>query len=158
MVAQVAAEDPDTVPKIAQPRMFTCINRPGSQPSHGESPSNISSESLVRYRISPIQTNIGSAASVHEALEPQKDWNRFTSGGVLVKNCSPNQATAARAMPIHTPPIKSTNNKNNRTKPASRGPIRPSPKNRLPRDGLLQRADTLVFACSVRLSSRPGRQ
>src|SRR6059036_954042 len=92
MVAQVAAEDPDTVPEIAQPRMVTCIKRPGSQPSHGESPSNISSESLVRYRISPIQTNIGSAASVHEALDPQNDWNRFTSGGVLVKNCRPNQA------------------------------------------------------------------
>src|SRR6267142_556196 len=108
MVAQVAAEDPDTVPKIAQPRMFTCINRPGSQPSHGESPSNISSESLVRYRISPIQTNIGSAARVHEALEPQNDWKRFTSGGVLVKNCSPNQATAASAIAIHTPPSSST--------------------------------------------------
>src|SRR5437667_1536873 len=107
MVAQVAAEDPDTVPKMAQPRMFTCVNRPGSQPSHGESPSNISSESLVRYRISPIQTNSGSAASVHDALEPQKDWNRFTSGGVLVKKCSPNHATAVSAIAIHTPPVSS---------------------------------------------------
>src|SRR5256885_13036641 len=105
MVAQVAAEDPDTVPKIAQPRMLTCIRRPGSQPSQGEMPSNISSESLVRNRISPIQTKSGSAARVHDALEPQNDWNRFTSGGVLVKNCSPNQATAASATAIHTPPI-----------------------------------------------------
>src|SRR5262247_4126572 len=94
MVAQVAADEPDTVPKIAQPRMLTCIRRPGSQPSHGARPSNISSESLVRYRISPIQMKSGSAASVQEALEPQNDWKRFTSGGVLVKNCSPNQATA----------------------------------------------------------------
>src|SRR5687767_15298276 len=98
MVAQVAVEEPDTVPKMAQPRMFTCIRRPGSQPSQGARPSNISSESLVRYRISPIQTNSGSAASVHEALEPQNDWNRFTSGGVVVKTASPNQATAASAI------------------------------------------------------------
>src|SRR6185503_7244830 len=98
IVAHVAADEPDTVPNTAQPRMFTCISRPGSQPSHGDSPSNISSDSLVRYRISPIQTKSGSAASVHEALEPQNDWNRLTSGGVLVKKCSPNQATAASEM------------------------------------------------------------
>src|SRR5207247_11163638 len=104
MVAQVAAEDPDTVPKIAQPRMFTCIKRPGSQPSHGESPSNISSESLVRYRISPIQTNIGSAASVHDALDPQTDSNRVTTGAALLRNCTTKQATAAREMAIHTQP------------------------------------------------------
>jgi len=48
MVAQVAADEPETVPKIAQPRMLTCIRRPGSQPSHGARPSNISSDSLVR--------------------------------------------------------------------------------------------------------------
>src|SRR2546430_3710117 len=108
IVAQVAAEDPDTVPKMAQPRMFTCISRPGSQPSHGARPSNISSESLVRNRISPIHTNNGSAASVHDELDPQNDWNRFTSGGVVVKNCRPNHATAASAMPIQTPPISRT--------------------------------------------------
>jgi len=34
------------------------------------------------------------------ALEPQNDWKRFTSGGVPVKNCSPNQATAASAIAI----------------------------------------------------------
>src|SRR5689334_6750558 len=98
MVAQVAVEEPDTVPKIAQPRMFTCMRRPGSQPSHGARPSNISSESRVRYRISPIQTNSGSAASVHDALEPQNDWNRFTSGGLEVRKCSPAHATAASEM------------------------------------------------------------
>src|SRR5688572_16089726 len=108
MVAQVAVEEPETVPKMAQPRMFTCIRRPGSQVSQGARPSNISSDRRERYRISPIQMNSGSAASVHEALEPQKDWNRFTSGGVLVKNCRPNQATAPSAMAIHTPPISST--------------------------------------------------
>src|SRR5258708_34615756 len=63
MVAQVAADDPDTEPKIPQPSMVVCISRPGILLSQGERPSNISSESLVRKRISPIQMNIGSAAS-----------------------------------------------------------------------------------------------
>ena len=48
MVAQVAADEPDTVPKTAQPRMLTCIRRPGSQPSQGDRPSNISSDRRVR--------------------------------------------------------------------------------------------------------------
>src|SRR5512134_3888092 len=104
MVAQVAVDDPDTVPKIAQPRMFTCIRRPGSQPSQGARPSNISSESRVRYMISPIHTKSGNAASVHEALDPQNDWKRFTSGGLEVRNCSPVHATTASEMAIHTPP------------------------------------------------------
>src|SRR5260221_14176259 len=146
MVAQVAADDPDTVPKIAQPRMLTCISRPGSQPSQGARPSNISSESLVRNRISPIQTNIGSAASVQEALEPQKAWNRLTSGGVLVKNCSPNQATAASAMAIHTPPISSSSSSANRISPISSGDTRPTPKNRPRRGGPPQRDRYFVFA------------
>ena len=35
MVAQVAAEEPETVPNSAQPKMLTCIRRPGSQFNHG---------------------------------------------------------------------------------------------------------------------------
>src|SRR5437764_11295950 len=121
MVAQVAADDPETVPNTAQPRMLTCISRPGSQPSHGDRPSNISSDNRVRYRISPIQTKSGNAASVHEALEPQNDWKRFTSGGVLVKKCSPNQATAASATAIQTPPISSTSSRASSTAADSKG-------------------------------------
>src|SRR5687768_1982797 len=100
MVAQVADEDPDTAAKMPQPNTFTCMRRPGSQPSHGAMPSNISSDRRVRNRISPIHTNSGSAASVHEAFEPQKDWNRFTSGGLEVKNCRPIHATAPMAIAI----------------------------------------------------------
>src|SRR5512134_405674 len=100
IVAQVAEDEPETAAKMPQPKTLTCIRRPGSQPSHGARPSNISSESLVRNRISPIHTNSGSAASVHEAFEPQKAWNRFTSGGLVVKNCSPIQATAPMAIAI----------------------------------------------------------
>src|SRR5678815_2360444 len=103
IVAQVAADEPDTVPKIPHARTFTCMSRPGSQLSHGASPSNISSDSLVRNRISPIHMNSGSAAMVQFALEPQNDWKRLTAGGELVKNCRPNHATADSAIDIQTP-------------------------------------------------------
>ncbi len=58
--------------------------------------------------------NSGSAASVHEALELQKDWNRFTSGGVLVKKCRPNHATPASEMAIQMPANSSTSSRRNR--------------------------------------------
>ena len=48
MVAQVAAEEPDTAAKIAQPITFTCSSRPGSFCTQGARPSNMSSDNLVR--------------------------------------------------------------------------------------------------------------
>src|SRR5258708_29453293 len=108
MVEQVAADDPDTEPKIPQPSMVVCISRPGMLLSQGERPSNISSESLVRKRISPIQMNIGSAASVQEALEPQNAVKRFFPGGVPVKKAMPIQPTMASVMAIQTPPASSS--------------------------------------------------
>ena len=47
--------------------------------------------------------NIGSAASVHEALEPQKAVNRFLPGGVPVNRAMPIQPTMARVIAIQTP-------------------------------------------------------
>ena len=70
-MAVVAADDPDTEPNTPQATTLTCMSRPGSQLSQGAKPRNISSESRVRNRISPIQMNSGSAASVQEALLPQ---------------------------------------------------------------------------------------
>ena len=102
-MAQVAADEPETDPKMPQPRMVVCIRRPGTLFSHGARPSNISSDSLVRNRISPIQMNIGSAASVHEAFEPQKAVNRFLPGGVPVRRAMPIQPTMARVIAIQTP-------------------------------------------------------
>jgi len=63
---------------------------------------------LVRKRISPIQINIGRAASVQEALEPQNAVNRFLPGGVPVKKAMPIQPTMASVMAIHTPPASRT--------------------------------------------------
>ena len=85
MVAQVAAEEPETEPNTPQPKMVVCIKRPGMRFSQGRRPSNISSDSLVRNRISPIQMNSGSAASSHDALDSQKAENRFLPGKVEVK-------------------------------------------------------------------------
>ena len=62
---------PDTAAKIVQPMMLVCSSRPGSRSSHGARPRNMSSDSRVRNRISPIQTNSGSAVSVHDDAVPQ---------------------------------------------------------------------------------------
>ena len=70
-VAQVAAEEPETEPKMPQARMFTCSSPPGMRRTQGERPLNSSSDSLVRNRISPIQTNIGRAARVQEPVASQ---------------------------------------------------------------------------------------
>ena len=70
-VAQVAAEEPDTDPKMPQARMLTWSSRPGMRRTQGARPLNSSSDSLVRNRISPIQTNIGSAASVQDPVLSQ---------------------------------------------------------------------------------------
>ena len=83
--AQVAAEEPDTEPNIPQHRMVVCMSRPGMRLSHGRRPSNISSLSLVRNRISPIQMNKGNAASSQLALLSQKAENRLLPGEVVVK-------------------------------------------------------------------------
>ena len=59
---------------------FTCSSRPGMRDSHGASPANICAESLVRNRISPIQTNSGSAASSQDATDCQIAVERLRPG------------------------------------------------------------------------------
>jgi hypothetical protein len=89
-VAQVAAEEPDTEPKIPHASTLTCMSRPGMRLSQGASPRNISSDSFVRNKISPIQTNSGSAARVHDALLPQIVVASTGPAGMLPPtNCMP---------------------------------------------------------------------
>ena len=107
MVAQVAAEEPDTDPKMPQPSTLTCMSRPGSQPSQGDRPRNISSDKRVRNRISPIHTNSGRAARVHEALLPQIVVARTGPIGTLATNSMAAKAQAMSAMAIHTPAASS---------------------------------------------------
>src|SRR4030095_2256070 len=120
IVAQVAADEPDTEPKMPQPRMVVCISRPGTLLSHGARPSNISSESLLRNRISPIQMNIGNAASSHDAFDSQNDENRFLPGSVVVKNACPTQPQIASVSATHTPPASSTSIITSRMPPTTR--------------------------------------
>ena len=60
-------------------------SRPGSRPSQGARPRNMSSESLVRKQDSPIQTKSGSEASVQVAVAPQTLVAMISPGGALEK-------------------------------------------------------------------------
>jgi hypothetical protein len=103
IVAQVADDEPDTAAKIVQPMMFVCKRRPGTRSSHGASPRNMSSESRVRNRISPIQQKSGRAVSVHDDAVPQIVTAIASPAGRDEKSVMPIQATPASARPIHTP-------------------------------------------------------
>ena len=103
MVAQVAALEPDTAAKIAQPATLTCSSRPGSACIHGARPRNMSWLSRVRNRISPIHTNSGSAVSVQLEALPQMVTAIASPAGRLLNSCMPIQATPDSVSPIHTP-------------------------------------------------------
>ena len=120
MVAQVAADEPETEPKMPQPRMVVCISRPGMRFSQGARPSNMSSERRLRNRISPIQMKSGSAASSHEAFDSQNEENRFLPGSVVVKKACPTQPQIASVIAIQTPPVSSTIISRRRMPPTTR--------------------------------------
>src|SRR5215472_6715037 len=109
MVAQVAADDPDTAAKIVQPMMLVCSSLPGTRASHGASPLNMSSDKRVRNRISPIQTKSGSAVSVHDDAVPQIVTAIASPAGRDEKSSMPIHATPASDKPIHTPLPSRTN-------------------------------------------------
>src|SRR3990167_4395736 len=118
MVAQVAADEPDTAAKMVLPRMLVCSSRPGSTLTQGARPLNMLSDSLVRNRISPIQTNSGSAVSVQLLAEPQM-VTAIASPALREENSSmPIQATPASVRPIQTP-LPSNANKATISKPVT---------------------------------------
>src|SRR4051812_16913085 len=100
MVAQVAADEPDTAAKIVQPITLVCNRLPGSRLTHGARPRNMLSLSLVRNRISPIQTNNGSAVSVQLEAEPQMVTAMASPAGRAENSCMPIQATPDSVRPI----------------------------------------------------------
>src|SRR3990167_3490978 len=103
MVAQVAADEPDTSANMVLPRMLVCSSRPGSALTQGARPLNMFSDSLVRNRISPIQMNSGNAVSVQLLAEPQM-VTAMASPALREENSSmPIQATPASVRPIQTP-------------------------------------------------------
>src|SRR3954471_10458916 len=109
MVAQVAADEPDTAAKIVQPITLVCNRRPGNRLTHGASPRNMLSLSLVRNRISPIQMNKGRAVSVQLEAVPQTVTAIASPAGREENSCMPIQATPPSVRPIQTPLPRSRN-------------------------------------------------
>ncbi len=103
MVAQVAADDPETAAKMVLPRMLVCSSRPGRALTQGARPRNMLSDNLVRKRISPIHTNSGSAVSVQLLADPQMVMAMASPAGREENISMPIQATPASVRPIHTP-------------------------------------------------------
>src|SRR3954469_4367044 len=65
--------------------------------------------SLVRNRISPIQTNNGSAVRVQLEAAPHTVTAIASPAGREENSCMPIQATPVRVRPIHTPLPSSAN-------------------------------------------------
>ena len=120
MVAHVAAEEPETEPKIPQPKIVVCISRPGIRLSQGLKPSNISSLNLERNKISPIQIKSGNAANSQLELLSQNDEKRLLPGDVEVKKAWPTQPQMASVMAIQTPPPSNKSIKNKRKAPMAK--------------------------------------
>ena len=128
MVAQVAALDPDTAAKIVQPTTLVCSRRPGSRVSQGASPWNMSSDSLVRNRISPIQMKSGSAVNVHEDDARHSTVIITSPTGRVVNSSIPTQATPISARPTQTPEPSRTNRTNRNRMMIDRSSIRVTPR------------------------------
>src|SRR5437763_3998611 len=103
IVAQVAALEPETAAKIAQPTTLVWRSRPGRRCIHGARPRNMSWLRRVRNRISPIQMKSGSAVSVQLDAEPQIVTAIASPAGRELKSCMPIQATPESVRPIQTP-------------------------------------------------------
>src|SRR4029078_13441756 len=102
MVAQVAALDPETAAKIAQPTTFVWSSRPGRRCIHGARPLNMSSLRRVRNRISPIQMKRGRAVTVQLDDEPQIVTAIASPAGRELNSCMPIQGTPARVRALYT--------------------------------------------------------
>ena len=111
-VVSVAAEEPETAANIVQPAILVCSKPPGIQRIHGASPRNISSDRRVRYKISPIQINMGSAVSVQLLELVQMVVIIASPAGREVKSSMPTHATPISARPIQTELPSSANSTN----------------------------------------------
>ena len=97
-----------------QPTILVCNNRPGKLFIHGAKPLNKSSDSRVRYKISPIQIKSGNAVRDQLDAVLQMVVIIASPAGLLVNNSKPTKATPMRAKPIQTPvPSKKNSVKRN---------------------------------------------
>ncbi len=75
----------------------------------------MSSDSRVRYKISPIQMNNGNAVSVQLDEADQIVVSIVSPTGRVVNNSIPTQATPSSANPTQTP-VPSSRNRTNRNR------------------------------------------
>src|SRR4030067_3367939 len=108
MVAAVAADEAEIAAKMPQPITLQCISLPGNAVSQGARPRNMSSETRLRNRISPIQMNSGSAVSAQLALDPHTVVAMSLPAGAEVNSSVAAQPMASSTIAIHTPPASST--------------------------------------------------
>src|SRR2546422_1323329 len=108
IVAAVAAEEPEIAAKMPQPKTLQCISLPGSGAIHGARPRNMSSEILVRNRISPIQMKSGSAVSAQLVLAPQIVVAIRLPAGESVKRVIAIQPTPSKVSAIQRPATSSS--------------------------------------------------
>ena len=76
-VAVVAAEEPETAAKIVQPITFTCSNPPGRRCTQGAMPLNSDSDSLLKNKMSPINTNKGRVTNSSAFRRDHTSWARM---------------------------------------------------------------------------------
>src|SRR6056297_2290075 len=102
-VAVVAADEPETAAKSAQPKILACNSRPGRRVVSGARPENMSDDSRERKRISPIQMNIGSAVRSQMLSAPQTLVAKTSSTGAEDAISIAASPTAMSAKPTHNP-------------------------------------------------------
>src|SRR3546814_11203122 len=71
MVAQVAADEPETAAKMVQPITLVCSRRPGMRVIHGARPRNMYSDRRVRTRVPANPMNNGRAGGVQLVGQPR---------------------------------------------------------------------------------------
>src|SRR5690606_31880938 len=103
MVATVAADEPDTAAKIAQPITLVWSRRPGMRFNQGARPLNKSCDKRVRKRISPIHRNRGRAVSVQLEAAPQMVMAMASPAERAEKTSMPSHAAPAKVRPTQTP-------------------------------------------------------
>ena len=123
-VAHVTEDEPATAAMTPQPTMLTCSRRPGNQDSHGASPLNMSADSRVRNRISPIQMNSGRAVSAQFQLASHTVVASSEPAGAGENTSRARKPTASSDIATQIPDASNASMKPNRMTVTSAGSIR----------------------------------
>ena len=105
------------------PTMLTCSRRPGSQDTHGANPLNMSADSRVRNRISPIQMNSGRAVSAQFQLASHTVVASSEPAGAGENTSRARKPTASSDIATQIPEASNASMKPNRMTVISAGSI-----------------------------------